>query len=600
MSLLAQIAIFLAAAVVAIPIFRRFNLGSVLGYLTAGMIIGPASLGLIDSVDTTQNIAQFGIVLLMFVIGLELQPSRLWVLRKSIFVLGVAQVALTTLCLAACAYLVFDRSWQAALVIGFALSMSSTALALQLLAERGQLNTQFGRSAFSILLFQDVSVLPALALLPLLSAAAAAHSGGGWLVLKLIGVLAAVIVGGRYVLNPLLRIVAATRVAEAFTAAGLLIVLGTALLVSQVGLSLSLGAFLAGVLLADSEFRHELEADIEPFKGLLLGLFFISVGMSANLNLVREKPVEIIALTLGFMALKVGILWGIGRSSGLSPAASRGLAFSLPSGGEFAFVLFGLAATLGIMTAENAELLVLVVTGSMILSPVLLALYEALSKTPESGSRPFDTPVELYPKVIIAGFGRFGQIVGRILVAKKITFTALEVNQTQVDFLRRFGNQIYYGDASRLELLRAAHAENAEVLVLAIDDVEASLKTAELARKHFPNLKIFARARNRQHAFRLMDLAVRYTIRETLVSSLEMTVQVLESLGLSKSKALETVHQFRAHDEATMAKQQAVKDDESKFMATTRESAEQLYHLFETDTDQPQPAASRRAILNPQ
>ena len=601
MSLLAQIAIFLAAAVVAIPIFRRFNLGSVLGYLTAGIIIGPASLGLISSVDTTQNIAQFGIVLLMFVIGLELQPSRLWVLRKSIFVLGFAQVALTTACMAAGAYLIFDRSWQAALLIGFALSMSSTALALQLLAERGQLNTQFGRSAFSILLFQDVSVLPALALLPLLGVAAAApNGGGGWLVLKFIGVLAAVIVGGRYVLNPLLRIVAATRVAEAFTAAGLLIVLGTALLVSQVGLSLSLGAFLAGVLLADSEFRHELEADIEPFKGLLLGLFFISVGMSANLSLVREKPLEIIELTLGFMTLKVGILWGIGRLSGLSPAASRGLAFSLPSGGEFAFVLVGLAATLGIMTAENAELLVLVVTASMILSPMLLALYEALSKAPESDSRPFDTPVELYPKVIIAGFGRFGQIVGRILVARKITFTALEVNQTQVDFLRRFGNQIYYGDASRLELLRAAHAENAEILVLAIDDVETSVKTAELARKHFPNLKIFARARNRQHAFRLMDLAVRYTIRETLVSSLEMTVQVLESLGMSKSKALETVHQFRVHDDATMAKQHAVKDDESKFMATTRESAEQLYHLFETDTDQPQPAAPRRAIFNPQ
>jgi glutathione-regulated potassium-efflux system ancillary protein KefC/glutathione-regulated potassium-efflux system protein KefB len=601
MSLLAQIAIFLAAAVVAIPIFRRFNLGSVLGYLTAGIIIGPASLGLISSVDTTQNIAQFGIVLLMFVIGLEVQPSRLWVLRKSIFVLGFAQVALTTVCMAAGAYLIFGRSWQAALVIGFALSMSSTALALQLLAERGQLNTQFGRSAFSILLFQDVAVLPALALLPLLGVAAAApNGGGGWLVLKLIGVLAAVIIGGRYVLNPLLRIVAATRVAEAFTAAGLLIVLGTALLVSQVGLSLSLGAFLAGVLLADSEFRHELEADIEPFKGLLLGLFFISVGMSANLSLVREKPVEIIELTLGFMALKVGILWGIGRLSGLSAAASRGLAFSLPSGGEFAFVLVGLAATLGIMTAENAELLVLVVTASMILSPMLLALYEALSKAPASDSRPFDTPVELYPKVIIAGFGRFGQIVGRILVAKKITFTALEVNQTQVDFIRRFGNQIYYGDASRLELLRAAHAENAEILVLAIDDVETSVKTAELARKHFPNLKIFARARNRQHAFRLMDLAVRYTIRETLVSSLEMTVQVLESLGMSKSKALETVHQFRVHDDATMAKQHAVKDDESKFMATTRESAEQLHHLFETDTDQPPPAAPRRAIFNPQ
>src|SRR5271165_115360 len=592
MSLLAQIAIFLAAAVVAIPIFRRFNLGSVLGYLTAGIIIGPASLGLIDNLDTTQNIAQFGIVLLMFVVGLELQPSRLWVLRKSIFVLGFAQVALTTLCMAAGAYLIFDRSWPSALVIGFALSMSSTALALQLLAERGQLNTQFGRSAFSILLFQDVSVLPALALLPLLGASAAAsHGAGGWLVLKLIAVLAAVIVGGRYVLNPLLRIVAATRVAEAFTAAGLLIVLGTALLVSQVGLSLSLGAFLAGVLLADSEFRHELEADIEPFKGLLLGLFFISVGMSANLNLVREKPVEIIELTLGFMALKVGILWGIGRLSGLSPAASRGLAFSLPSGGEFAFVLFGLAATLGIMDTETAELLVLVVTASMILSPLLLTLHDALFKTTEADDRPFDTPVELYPKVIIAGFGRFGQIVGRILRAKKIAFTALEANQTQVDFLRHFGNQVFYGDASRLELLRAARAENAEVFVLAIDDVEASVKTAELIGKHFPHLKIFARARNRQHAFRLMDLNVRYTIRETLVSSLELSEKVLETLGLSKRKAVETVQQFRTHDEQTMAKQQAVKDDESKFLQTTRESAEQLLQLFESDAAQPEEPA---------
>src|SRR5271169_1502970 len=601
MSLLAQIAIFLAAAVIAIPIFRRFKLGSVLGYLTAGIIIGPASLGLISSVDATQNIAQFGIVLLMFVIGLELQPSRLWVLRRSIFGLGSAQVLVTTIGVGAAAFFLFEQTWQAALVIGFALSMSSTALVLQLLAERGQLNSQFGRSAFSILLFQDVAVLPALALLPLLGGAAARTAGpGGLLALKFVAVLAAVVVGGRYILRPMLRIVAATRVAEAFTAAGLLVVIGTALLVSQVGLSLPLGAFLAGVLLADSEFRHELEADIEPFKGLLLGLFFISVGMSANLALVGEKPLLIIGLTLGFMVLKIGILWLVGRLSGLSPVASRGFAISLPSGGEFAFVLFGLAATLGVMNTENAELLVLVVTASMILSPVLLALYEALFKANESDSRPFDTPVELYPKVIIAGFGRFGQIVGRILVARKIPFTALEVNQTQVDFIRRFGNRIYYGDASRLELLRAAHAENAEILVLAIDDVEASVKTAALARKHFPNLKVFARARNRQHAFRLMDLAVRYTIRETLVSSLEMTVQVLESLGMSKSKALETVHQFRAHDELTLAKQHAVHDDENKFMATTRESAEQLHQLFETDGGQPQQAGPRRAVANSQ
>ena len=593
MSLLAQMAIFLAAAVIAIPIFRYFKLGSVLGYLAAGIIIGPGCLGLISKIDTTQHIAEFGIVLLMFVIGLELQPSRLWVMRKSIFGLGLAQVLVTTLGIGSAAYFGFEQTRGSALIIGFGLSMSSTALVLQLLAERGQLHSQYGRSAFSILLFQDIAVLPALALLPLLGVAAAKTTGpGGWLVVKFIAVLGAAIFGGRYVLRPMLRIVAATRVAEAFTAAGLLVVIGTALLVNQVGLSLSLGAFLAGVLLADSEFRHELEADIEPFKGLLLGLFFISVGMSANLGLVLEKPMTLVGLTLGFMLLKVAVLRAIGRLSGLPTAASRGLAFSLPSGGEFAFVLFGLGATLGIMDTEIAELLVLVVTGSMILSPLLLVVHDALFKKKETDGRPFDTPGELYPKVIIAGFGRFGQIVGRILRAKKIAFTALEANQTQVDFLRRFGNQVFYGDASRLELLRAAHAENAEVFVLAIDDAEASVRTAELIRKHFPHLKIFARARNRQHAFRLMDLDVRYTIRETLVSSLEMSEKVLETLGLSKSKAIDTVRKFRAHDEATMAKQQAVRDDESKFMQTTRESAEQLLHLFETDAAQPEEPAA--------
>ncbi len=593
MSLLAQIAIFLAAAVIAIPIFRYFKLGSVLGYLAAGIIIGPSCLGLISKVDATQHIAEFGIVLLMFVIGLELQPSRLWVMRKPIFGLGLAQVLLTTVGLASAAYFGFEQTWQSALVIGFGLSMSSTALVLQLLAERGQLNSHYGRSAFSILLFQDVAVLPALALLPLLGAAAAKSAGpGGWLVVKFFAVLATVIIGGRYVLRPMLRIVAATRVSEAFTAAGLLVVIATALLVGQVGLSLSLGAFLAGVLLADSEFRHELEADIEPFKGLLLGLFFITVGMSANLQLVREKPLTLLGLTVGFMLVKVAVLRGIGRLSGLPNTAGRGLAFSLPSGGEFAFVLFGLAATLGIMHDEIAELLVLVVTGSMILSPVLLSIHDTLFKKKETDGRPFDTPVELYPKVIIAGFGRFGQIVGRILAARRIAFTALEANQTQVDFLRRFGNQVFYGDASRLELLRAAHAENAEVFVLAIDDVEASVRTAELIRKHFPHLKIFARARNRQHAFRLMDLDVRYTIRETLGSSLEMSGQVLEALGLSKSKAMDTVRRFRAHDQITMAKQQAVKDDENKFLQTTRESAEQLLQLFESDAARPdEPAA---------
>jgi voltage-gated potassium channel Kch len=369
--------------------------------------------------------------------------------------------------------------------------------------------------------------------------------------------------------------------------------------VSQVGLSLSLVSFLAGVLLSDSEFRHELEADIEPFKGLLLGLFFITVGMSANLGLAVEKPLTLLILILGFMLLKVAVLLVIGRLSGLSAAASGGLAFSLPSGGEFAFVLFGLAATFGIMDTEIAEFLVLIVTGSMILSPLLLVLHDATFAKKETDERPFDTPEELYPKVIIAGFGRFGQIVGRILRARKISFTALEASQTQVDFLRRFGNQVFYGDASRLELLRAAHAENAKVFVLAIDDVEASVKTAELIRKHFPHLKIFARARNRQHAFRLMEQDVRYIIRETFVSSLELSEKVLETLGLSKSQAVDTVRRFRVHDEETMAKQAAVKDDEKKLLASARESAEQLLTLFEADAAETQETKPKRRAAGP-
>ncbi len=588
MSLLAQIAIFLAAAVIAIPIFRYFKLGSVLGYLAAGIIIGPGCLGLISRIDATEHIAEFGIVLLMFVIGLELQPSRLWVMRKSIFGLGLVQVLATTVGLGSAAYFGFGQTWQSALIIGFGLSMSSTALVLQLLAERGQLNSQYGRSAFSILLFQDVAVLPALALLPLLGVAAA-RSGGpdGWLAIKFVAVLATAVIGGRYVLRPMLRIVAATRVAEAFTAAGLLVVIGTALLVSQVGLSLPLGAFLAGVLLADSEFRHELEADIEPFKGLLLGLFFITVGMSANLATGARKAADPARPHPGLHA-------GEGRRAArhrparpdcrTRPAAAWHSACRRAANSRSC--CSGSPRLSASWIRKSPSSWCWSVTGSMILSPLLLMLHDALFKKKEADSRPFDTPDELYPKVIIAGFGRFGQIVGRILRAKQISFTALEASQTQVDFLRRFGNQVFYGDASRLELLRAAHAENAEVFVLAIDDVEASVRTAELIRKHFPHLKIFARARNRQHAFRLMDLDVRYSIRETLGSSLEMSARVLETLGLSKAKALETVRRFRAHDEATMAKQLAVKDDESKFLQTTRESAEQLLHLFESDAVQ--------------
>src|SRR6266851_5215309 len=588
MSLLAQIAIFLAAAVIAIPIFRYFKLGSVLGYLAAGIIIGPAGFGLISKIDTTQHIAEFGIVLLMFVIGLELQPSRLWVMRKPIFGLGLAQVLVTTLGIGSAAYFGFEQTRGSALVIGFGLSMSSTALVLQVLAERGQLNSQFGRSAFSILLFQDIAVLPALALLPLLGVAAARTAGlGGWLALKFVAVLGAVVIGGRYVLRPMLRIIAATKVAEAFTAAGLLIVLGTALLVSQVGLSLSLGAFLAGVLLADSEFRHELEADIEPFKGLLLGLFFIAVGMSANLGLVWERPLAVLGLVLGQFAL----MYAIARIGGAPNDTAQRLAVSVSQGGEFAFILFVAAGSLGIFDAGTAQLLVVVVTVSMLLAPLAFEAHErGLARWTEQHATPeFDAITGPGNPVIIAGYGRVGQIISRVLRMCGVPFTALEVSYQQVDFVRRFGSKVYYGDASRLELLEAAKTGEAKLFVLAIDEVEASVKTAAVVRKHFPQVPILARARNRVHLFRLRDLGVKLIWRETFPTSLDMARHALLSLGFGIAASERAVSLFKQHDEQRLEAQYAVQHDEAQLIQTSREAAAQLQELFESDGLQPLP-----------
>jgi monovalent cation:proton antiporter-2 (CPA2) family protein len=582
-----QIAIFLTAAVVAVPLFRWLRLSSIVGYLAAGLAIGPWGLRLVTDVEHILHAAEFGIVLLMFIVGLELQPTRLWALRRTVFGLGGAEVGFCTLLLAGAAHL-GGLPPVAAWVVGFGLSLSSTPLVLQVLAERGQLKTYHGRSAFGILLFQDLAVLPALAVLPLLSAGSLGPGDGAspWLALaKLASALAAVVFGGRWLLRPLLRVVAKTGVAEAFTAAALLTIIATALLVKQAGLSMALGAFLAGVLLADSEFRHALEADIEPFKGLLLGLFFIAVGMSANLGLVTGKPGALLAVTLGFLLIKILAVSALGKLTRHPGDSAFRLGFTLPAGGEFAFVLFTLAARQRILDAAMADLLVLAVTLSMILGPLWLVFYDArlqswLSPTAE---RPFDPIEERENRIIIAGFGRFGQIVARVLRARRIRFTALDANQTQVDFVRRYGNKVFYGDAARLDLLRAAGADQAEVFVLAIDDVEASVRVAELLRDHFPHLKVFARARNRQHAFRLMDFGVRYLIRETYGSSLELTTAVLEALGETRTDAVDTVRLFRRHDERTLVAQHAMKDDEAKLIASTRESAQQLESLFEAD-----------------
>ncbi|MEO8442757.1 MAG: cation:proton antiporter, partial [Betaproteobacteria bacterium] len=498
---------------------------------------------------------------------------------------GGAQVGATGAVLALVA-MAFGFAWEAAVVIGLGLALSSTALVIASLAERGQLMARHGREAFAVLLFQDLAVIPALALLPLL-AVTPAHGGAHWMTaVKGLAVIAVVIGASRLLIRPALKFIASHSSREVFTAAALLLVVGSALIMEKIGLSASLGAFLAGVLLADSEFRHELEADIEPFKGLLLGLFFMAVGMSANLTLVLSIPLTLVSLGLGLMAAKFAVMYAISRATGASNEIAQRVGVALAQGGEFAFVLFATATTLGVIDAATSELLVMVVTISLLLAPLafvghdkLLARWLERRTAPEYDA--IDAPAT---PVIIAGYGRYGQIVSRVLRMCDIAFTALEVSYQQVDFVRRFGNRIYFGDATRLDLLQAAKTGEARLFVLAIDDVEASVKCAALVRRHFPNLPILARARNRVHHFRLRDLGIDAIYRESFPSSLEVAHTALLRLGLGISEAQRAVSMFKQHDEAQLKVQHALKHDEAKLIQTSQEAAAQLKELFEADT----------------
>jgi glutathione-regulated potassium-efflux system ancillary protein KefC/glutathione-regulated potassium-efflux system protein KefB len=596
MHFLEQAAVFLLTAVLLVPLFQRLKLGAVLGYLGAGMLIGPWGLGMVSEVESTMELAEFGVVLLLFLVGLELQPSRLWVLRRPVFGLGGAQVFVTGGLLALAASR-FGLSWQASVVAGFGLAMSSTALVLASLAERKQLATRHGREAFAVLLFQDLSVIPLLALLPSLGGFGAA---GGWAAAaKGAAVIAVVIAASRLVVRPVLKIVASYGGREVFTAAALLLVVGAALIMSKIGLSPSLGAFLAGVLLADSEFRHELEADIEPFKGLLLGLFFIAVGMSANLALVRDEPLAILGLAVGLIAAKSALMYVVARMDRAPSDTAQRLALAVSQGGEFAFVLFAAAAALGILEPRTSQILVVVVTVSMLLSPPAFAFQDwLLARWAERHAAPeFDTISGPGNPVIIAGYGRVGQILSRVLRMCGVPFTALEVSYQQVDFVRRFGSKVYYGDASRVELLEAAKAGEAKLFVLAIDDVEASVKTAEVVRRHYPDLPILARARNRVHLFRLRDLGVKFIWRETFPASLEMAREALLSLGFDAAASDRAMTLFKQHDEKQIESQYAVQHDEAQLIQSAKEAAEQLQGLFEADGQQrpagfPQPASA--------
>jgi glutathione-regulated potassium-efflux system ancillary protein KefC/glutathione-regulated potassium-efflux system protein KefB len=505
-------------------------------------------------------------------------------MRRLVFGLGGAQVGLTALVLGLCAAW-FGLAWQAALVAAVGMAMSSTALVLTALAERGQLGSNHGREAFAVLLFQDIVVIPLLALVPLLAFASMKDAVSWTVAAKAVAAITVFIVAGRILVRPVLKFIAKHSTSEVFTAAALLLVVGSAVIMERLGVSMSLGAFLAGLLLADSEFRHELEADIEPFKGLLLGLFFMTVGMSANLTLAREMPLVLLGLAVALMAIKFVVIYAITRAARLPQDEGQRLAAALSQGGEFAFVLFGAAAAVGILDDPTRERLVLVVTISMVLAVPMMALHERLlaAWTARQVAREYDTIDAPPAPVIIAGFGRFGQIVSRVLRMADIPFTALDASYAQVDFVRRFGNRIYYGDASRFELLHAAKAGDAKLFVLAIDDVEASVKTARMVRKHFPHLEIVARARNRVHYFRLRDLGVSRIYRETFPASLEAAHQSLLNLGFEENAASHAVAIFREHDEAQLEAQYGVHHDEAQLVQTSRQAADQLRELFEAD-----------------
>jgi len=584
MSLLAESVIYLLAALICVPISRWLGFGSVLGYLAAGIIIGPFGLALIADAEHILHFAELGVVFLLFIIGLELKPSRLWVLRRMVFGLGAAQVALTAVLLAALAWLAGITPLSAT-IIGLILALSSTAFVLQMLAEKRQLTTSHGRAAFSILLFQDLAVIPLIAILPLLGDADGGNAFDLVAITKSIAIVAAMIIGGRYLLRPVLNIAAGSRIPELFTATALLVVIGAALLMYLAGMSMVLGAFIAGILLADSEYRHQLEGDIAPFKGLLLGLFFIAVGMSVNIGLLLDGPLRIAAIVAALMIAKAVILIPLARMFGMCDGKSAiRLAAAMSQGGEFAFVLFALATREGVLSTALSDELTLAVTASMMLTPFFYIAAEKLTQhVADSTADDYDEMMDQHDDVIIVGFGRVGQVVGRMLRIVNRPFTALESDASQVNLARSYGNKIHFGDATRLDVLRAAGADHAKLFVIALPDMEISLKIAETVQRNFPNLRIIARARNRRHAHKLMDIGVDHIIRDTLLSSAAMGEIVLEGIGMDEQTASHVTKTFLERDETLLARQHAVHDSQEKLIQSSQDTMRELTSLLADD-----------------
>ncbi|TDH27401.1 potassium transporter [Segetibacter sp. 3557_3] len=596
-----QAVIYLAAAVICVPLAKKVGLGSVLGYLLAGVIIGPAVLGIAGhGGEDLMHYAEFGVVMMLFVIGLELEPALLWRLRVAILGLGGLQMVITTaLIMTACIF--FGFSLKTSLAIGLILSLSSTAIVLQSFTEKGLMKAEAGQSAFSVLLFQDIAVIPILAIFPLLAvfpivADPETHSGTltadqpGWVqALIVLASVVAIIIGGRYIVRYFFRLLAKTGQREIFTAGALLLVVAVTVLMMKVGLSPALGTFLAGVVLADSEYRHELESDIEPFKGLLLGLFFVAVGVSIDFTIVQQTPLLIFSLVGTLMLLKGGVLFLLGKIFRLKHDQNLLFAFGLSQVGEFAFVLLSSSVKGGVLPKGEVDIITVVVAISMVFTPILLLInekfFQPATGTRQAADKVMDTVDERNP-VIIAGFGRFGNIVGRFLKANGVDSTVLEIDSDRVDLLRRFGYKVYYGDATRYDLLHSAGAADARLLIVAIGDPEKALELVDTAKKHFPNLRLLVRAYDRPDTFKFMDAGMLHIYRETIDTSLRMGIDALQLLGRRKYQAHRAARLFLRHDEKALKQLSAVRDDSKAYITTAREFIDELEQMIKSDINE--------------
>lgn len=583
-SLLPAILLFLFAAVVAVPIARRIGIGTVLGFLIAGIAIGPWGLGFIRDVDEILHFSELGVVFLLFIIGLELNPSKLWSLRRSIFGVGAGQVLLTATILGGL-LLLTDFSWQAAVIGGIGLAMSSTAMALQMMREKGMNRNEGGQLGFSVLLFQDMAVIPALALIPVLVGSSNKDTDWTFIAIK-VGALLGMLIGGRFLLRPIFRYIAATGVREIFTAAALLVVLGSAMFMDALGVSMAMGTFIAGVLLAESEFQHELEIAIEPFKGLLLGLFFISVGMALNLGVLYTHLPEVLAGVAILVAVKGGVLYLLARIAGIRRSVRMQFAAVLSQGGEFAFVLFSAASTQKLLQGDQMALLLVIVTLSMVTTPLLMQLVDRIlekryNPQEEDEEAPFVEDDD--PQVIIVGFGRFGQVIGRLLMANKMRITVLERDVSAVSMMRRYGYKVYYGDATELELLRAAGAEKAEAIVVTCNEPEDTLAVVHLCQQHFPHLKILARARGRVEAHELLMAGVNQFSRETFSSALELGRKALMELGMHPHQAHRAQQHFRRLDMRMLRELMPHHQGDVTQISRVKEARRELEDIFQRE-----------------